>query len=103
MKGYKWNKFSEKQPTCTGIYVVISHSKPEDIYLDDYSSTRNRKIILESNDEKSIRWARWKYREICDEITNEHVIYKKEWGFFDFEDNQIDDVIYYLSLPNYPK
>jgi len=103
MSKYKWINFSITPPSSTGIYVVFSHSKQSDVYLDDYSSNKSGKIILKSNDEKKMRWAKWKYEEICENITEEHVIYKKEWGFFDFQDHHIYDVLYYLPLPNLPK
>lgn len=105
MNKHKWINFSENKPKMTGIYVIYTHSKPKNIYLDDYSysKTTNGKFILKSNDEKKIQWARWKYEEICDQVTEEHVIYKKEWSFFDMDNNEISDVLYYLPLPNLPK
>ncbi len=97
---WKWVKFSEKPPKQTGIYVVISHKKKENLYLDDYQSKGER--ILKSNEERKVQWAKWKYKEECDDITDDFVIYRKKWIFCDINNNIINDVIYYLILPDYP-
>lgn len=97
-----WIKFSDKKPKNSGIYVVISHKKQTLIHLDIYKES-NSKRILKCNEEKKIQWATWGYNEECENITEEHVIYKKNWMFFDDHRNPINDVIYFCELPKYPK
>ena len=97
----EWIKYPEHEPNSSQIFIVVSYKEEEDIYLDQYETRSKR--ILRKNSEKKIQWAIWKYKEICEDVTETQVIYSKVWNFFDDEENPINGVIAYLELPKFPE
>jgi hypothetical protein len=106
MKKNEWLAYPENKPTISSIFAVLSFKQEGKIELDDFShgyGGRSSKRVLRTNDEKKILFGIWKYIEICEEVNDEFVIYKKEWGWFDHKNEYLFDVTHFLYLPDFPK
>ncbi len=88
---YQWKKLSEEKPPCCGKYAVVTRQK-SNVYLKPACPC-----------EVIINWARWDYEEQLNELRGDLVIYKKNFRFFSWDKDGLENVVYWCELPVLPE